>query len=167
MRTPLLLAATAIALLVAAPAVAQMLTITPEQIGQVFCISRLGNDTAPIEGLLTSELKSTIAEAESKNDAIQQQAPEEKPPLGDGIPWQAWPDYADQCSVGATTLMQDEARVVINYAFKDHPDANFTDSLLLKLVPGPYDNKLWRIDDVAYATEGSLRSALVNAFLLN
>ena len=49
MRTPLLLAATAIALLVAAPAVAQMLTITPEQIGQVFCISRLGNDTAPIE----------------------------------------------------------------------------------------------------------------------
>lgn len=158
-------AATAALCLLATPSFAQMVTITPEQVGEVFCIGRTGNDMAPVEGLLTAELTAVIAEAEAKNDAIQKAHPDEKPPLGDGIPWQAFPDYAEQCKPGAVTLMMDEASVAIDYAFKDYPDANFTDSLKLKLVDdATIGTKVWRIDNLAYATEGDLRTVLVSAF---
>lgn len=149
------------------PAAAEPVVVTPAQISQAFCLSRLTGDTGPIDGLLTPALRAAIADAEAKNDAIQKQAPDEKPPLGDGIPWQSWTDYADTCTPGAVTLMQDEARVAIDYAFTAYPEANFTDTLLLKLVPGDYDNTVWRIDNVAYATDSDLKSALLNAFLPN
>ena len=150
------------------PAAAQMIILTPDAIGQIFCLSRIGNDMAPVEGLLTSGLSAAIAEAESKNAVIQKQHPDEKPPLGDGIPWQAVQDYAPQCSVGAVTLMMDEARVTLNYAFPAALDANFADSLLLKLVLGAWpEQQVWRIDNVAYGTAGDLRKTLVNAFIAN
>lgn len=151
--------------LFATPSFAQMVTISPEQIGEIFCISRLGNDMAPVDGLLTAELTAAIADAEAKNDAIQQAHPDEKPPLGDGIPWQAFPDYAAECTVGAVTLEADRAVVDIAYGFPDHPDANFTDHLQLILVAQPnLPEPLWRIENLDYATEGDLRSVLVSAF---
>jgi hypothetical protein len=59
----------------------------------------------------------------------------------------------------------DEAAVAIGYAYKDYPDANFTDSLKLKLVDdAAIGTKVWRIDNLAYATEGDLRTVLVSAF---
>lgn len=158
--------AAAVALcLFATPSFAQMITITPEQVGEIFCISRIGNDMAPVEGLLTVELKAAIAEAEAKNDAIQQAHPDEKPPLGDGIPWQAFPDYAAECKVGQVTREADQATVDISYGFPEYPDANFTDRLQLRLVSYPMVSEpLWRIDDLTYATEGDLRTTLVSAF---
>lgn len=158
--------ATAAALcLVATPSFSQMITITPTQIGEIFCISRTGNDMAPVEGLLTVELKAAIAEAEAKNDAIQKAHPDEKPPLGDGIPWQAFPDYAAECKVGKVTLEADQATVDIAYGFPEYPDANFTDHLQLRLVSFPMVSEpLWRIDDLTYATEGDLRTVLVSVF---
>jgi hypothetical protein len=149
------------------PAAAEPLVVTPTHIGEAFCLSRLTGDTGPIDGLLSPELRVAIAEAETKNAAIQKQAPDEKPPLGDGIPWQSWTDYADTCTVGAVTFMQDEANVAIDYAFTEYPDANFTDTLELKLLPGPYDNSLWRLDNISYATDSDLRTALISAFLSN
>lgn len=151
--------------LLATPSFAQMITLTPEQVGEVFCIARLGNDMAPVEGLLTAGLTAAIAEAEARNAAMQQAHPDEKPPLGDGIPWQDAPDYAAQCTVGAVTLMQDEAAVAIAYGFPDYPAANFTDSLRLKLVDDPtIGTRVWRIDNIAYADEGDLRKTLISAF---
>jgi len=166
-RLPLL-AGLSLALLAAAPAAAQMITLTPAQVGEVFCISRLGNDMAPIEGLLTADLDSAIAEAERLNAEYETAHPGDKPPLGDGIPWQSWQDYAAGCEVGAVTLMMDEAAVAIAYSFPEAPDANFTDSLKLRLIDDPAANApVWRIDNLSYATEGDLRSVLKNAFLPN
>ncbi len=162
MRTILVLAAIACA----TPTLAQPITLTPQQIGQIFCLSRLGNDMAPVTGLLTVGLTSEIAKALEKNDAIQQANLDEKPPLGDGIPWQAHPDYADQCQPGNVNFMMDEARVRIDYAFKAYPDANFTDTLALKLIDDPsIGARIWRIDNIAYATDGDLRAVLASAFL--
>lgn len=151
--------------LVSTPSLAQMVTISPAQIGEIFCISRLGNDMAPVQGLLTTGLTAAIAEAEAKNDAIQQAHPDEKPPLGDGIPWQASPDYAAECKIGTVTLEADRATVDIAYGFPDYPDADFTDRLQLILVAQPdRPEPLWRIENLSYATEGDLRSVLVSAF---
>ncbi len=152
----------------AAPAAGtEAFIITPEQLGQIFCIARLGNDMAPIEGMLTPGLASDIAVANAANDAWAAANPGEKPPLGDGIPWQSWPDYAPQCSVGEASYEMDEAGVAIEYAFPAEPDANFTDTLRLKLIEGQYGWRVWRLDNVAYEVGGDLRTALVSAFIEN
>lgn len=157
------------ALLLAGAAESQQpITLTPAQVGEIFCLSRLGNDPEAISGLLTGELTEAIATAERLDAAWAEANPGDKPPLGDGIPWQAWPDYAPRCEVGSTTLMMDEASVAISYDFPDTPHAEYTDHLKLRLVD--VDNgfaKVWRIDDVAYDTEGTLREVLANAFLPN
>lgn len=136
-----------------------------DQIGQIFCFSRLGNDEAPITGLLSDELKAAIADAEAKNADWEKANPGEKPPLGDGIPWQSWPDYAPQCEVGITAWMISDAKVEIKYSFPDQPDADFTDTLLLKRSnPDGAGFSVWRIDNLAYATGSDLRTALGDAF---
>lgn len=160
------LATAAAFLLLAAPANAQPVALTPEQIGEIFCIARLGNDMAPVEGLLTSSLRDAIAAAEAENAAIAARHPDEKPPLGDGIPWQSYPDLAPQCAAGAATLMMDEASVAVSYIFPDAPDADFRDYLQLRLVDAPTSGaRVWRIDNLAYGTEGDLRTALELAFM--
>ena len=153
-------------LLAAIPAHAEPITLTPEQVGHIFCISRVGNDMAPVEGLLTAELASAIAEAEAADAAWAAANPGEKPPLGDGIPWQSYQDYAAICTAGAATLMMDEASVPITYAFPEWPDAGFTDYLRLRLVDtGVIGYRVWRIDNLAYGTDGDLRSSLRLAFM--
>jgi hypothetical protein len=153
----------------AAPAAAQdMVTLTPAQIGQIFCLSRVGNDMAPVSGLLTAGLRDAIVEAEAKNTAYEAANPGDKPPLGDGIPWQTAPDYAATCTPGDVTFKMDEADVKIAYGFPDYPDANFTDTLQLRLVDDPVtDARLWRIDNVGYAEDGDLRTMLASIFMDN
>ena len=142
-----------------------MATLKPEQIGQIFCLSRTGNDEAVIEGIMTAELKSAIADAWAKSDAWEMANAGEKPPLGDGVPWGTWTDYAPECAVGLVTLMKTDAKVEINYGFPDEPDANYTDTLLLKKVEMPdYGTGFWRIDNIAYSAGSDLKAQLLAAF---
>lgn len=158
-------ALTVIAILTAVPALAQPATLTPRQIGEIFCAARTGNDMAPVTALLSDTLTAAIADAEAQNAVIAAARPDEKPPLGDGIPWQAWPDYADACVPGEVTFMMDAATVAIAYSFTAYPDADFTDTLKLRLIEEPAPRgRTWRIDDVAYATDGDLRTTLTAAF---
>lgn len=138
--------------------------LTPEEIGQIFCLSRLTGDTGPLDGLLSPDLATALAEAEELNLQWQDANPGDKPPLGDGLPWQSWPDYAAECTVGLVTLMRSDARVEITYGFPDSPDAAFTDTLLLKRIEREDDSRVWRLDNLAYATGGDLVSALTEAF---
>lgn len=156
----------AFALLLTTPALAQSPGITPEQLGEIFCLARVADDMAPISGLLTPELRTAIGEAEAANATIAAAAPDEKPPLGDGIPWSSWPDYSPECTARAAELMMDEARIAISYRFPDEPAANYTDYLWLRLVDEPLTNRrVWRIDNLAYATDGDLKSTLASAFM--
>lgn len=135
------------------------------EIGQIFCFSRLGNDEAVISGILTAGLAAAIADAQRRSDAIASKAPDEKPPLGDGIPWQSSPDYADRCETGLVSLSKTDAKVDIRYGFRQAPDAGYTDELILKRVPiAGMEVGYWRIDNVVYADGTDLRAALVHAF---
>lgn len=136
---------------------AEMVTLTPQQIGEIFCLSRTGNDEGAITGLLSPVLSSAIAYAQARNDVIAAAHPDEKPPLGDGIPWQAFPDYAPSCSATISAAAFD--RVNIAYAFPDQPDASWVDTLVLVKVGEHY-----RIDDIAFGDAGSLRAVLEQAF---
>jgi hypothetical protein len=153
--------------LIAVPAAADdmMATLKPEQIGQIFCFSRTGNDEAVIDGIMTAELKAAIADAWVKSDAWETANPGEKPPLGDGIPWGTWTDDAPECTVGLVTLMKTDAKVEIKYGFPDQPDANYTDTLLLKKVDmTDYQTSFWRIDNIAYSAGSDLKAQLVAIF---
>jgi hypothetical protein len=148
------------------PASAQMVTVTPENIGEIFCISRIGNDDGILSGMLTAELSTHIEYAQARNDVIYAKAPDEKPPLGDGTPWQSFPDYPDTCTVGAVTIDGDTAKVAIEYGFKADATANWTDTLELKRIDHPYDpsTKIWRLNDVQFSGEGHLQGALDSLF---
>lgn len=142
-----------------------MVTVKADQIGQIFCISRVGNDEAVIEGLISPDLRKAIADAEAKDDAYAKKYPDEKPPLGDGLGWQSSPDYADKCDVGLVTLSKSDARVELNYSFTDYPDGNYTDTLILKRIPQEgFDVGFWRIDDVIYPDGTTMKAGLVSAF---
>lgn len=138
--------------------------LSPAQIGQIFCMSRIGNDMAPVEGLLTPDLTAVIAHAWEVNSAYEDEYPGEKPPLGDGLPWQAWPDYASKCDVGEIAIDGDRATVALSYGFPEYPRADFTDTLQLVLIDdAELGWKVWRIDNIAYEN-GDFRSALEAAF---
>ncbi len=140
--------------------------ISPAQVGELFCLSRVTGDMGPIEGMLTPSLEQAIDTAIEKDIAWGAANPGEKPPLGDGIPWQAWPDYAPDCTVGeVANAAADEATVPISYAFPDAPDANFTDTLhVTESIDVRRSIPVWRIDNVQYATGGDLKAFLASAF---
>jgi hypothetical protein len=146
----------------------QMVVLKASQIGQIFCLSRLGNDEAVIEGILTDDLNKAIKTAEQKDADYAKKNPDEEPPLGDGIPWQSSPDYGDKCEIGLVTLSKTDAKVEIKYSFKDYPAGNYTDTLILKKVPiEGMDVGYWRIDDVIYPDGSDMKASLISAFQTN
>jgi hypothetical protein len=152
-------------LLSALPAQAQMATIEPEQIGQIFCIGSLGNDMAPVEAILSSDLQDLVAEAWTRNAAFETANPGDKPPLGDGLPWRTWPDYADGCTVGEALTEREMSIVTINYTFAQAPDANYSNELILR--PATFADGaplVWRIDDIDLGDDNSFRKMLAGVF---
>jgi hypothetical protein len=152
----------ALAALFLLPAATFAAESAPADFGAAFCKGSIDNDMTAIEAALTPDLAKVIAEAEAKNAEIQAAAPDEKPPLGDGLPWRSWPDYADGCEVGAITEDGDKTLVEIRYSFTTSPDANYIDQLVL--IPAADTPDSWQLDDVRLIDGMTLRSALADAF---
>lgn len=120
---------------------------TPEAtLIDLFCAQH-GSDDHGYRYLVTSSLLELIDKAQAKSDEIQAAAPDEKPPLGDGIPFQSYPDVAPVCKQGA---FAEGGIVAVEYAFPETPDANWTDRLKLVTEGG-----LLKIDDLLYGKEGT------------
>ncbi len=144
------------------PASALAAGSTPADLGAAFCKASIDDDMAPVEAALTPDLAAVIAEAEANNAKIQAAAPDEKPPLGDGLPWRSWPDYADGCEVGTIAEDAGKTLVEIRYSFASAPDANYADHLVL--IPAAAGSDSWQIDDVNLMDGMTLRSVLAAAF---
>jgi hypothetical protein len=138
---------------------------TPRAVAEKFCATRLDNDEKALRPLLTPSLIKSIEEAEARNDIIAKASPDEKPPFGDGIPYQSFPDAASVCEVGDEKQVPGRAEIEVRYMFPDTEGANWTDRLVLIAS----DDRLL-IDNVIFETsvndtdEISLRSVLFNAF---
>jgi len=168
MRLPRLLLCAAIVTL-SGPALAQesagVAGLSPQQIGETFCLSRISGDPGPILGLLTPGLATDLAAAEEKNAAWEKANPGEKPPLGDGTPWSTYIDYASRCEVGAVENKDGAASVEIRYGFPEAPEADYSDWLALERVTIPaLQNTAWRIDNVVFIEGGSMRTMLGEMF---
>lgn len=150
---------------VSGPVLADETGLSPRQIGEVFCLSRLSGDTGPILGLLTPGLAADLAAAEQNNAAWEQANPGEKPPLGDGTPWASFVDYAAKCEVGAIDAKATHADIEIKYGFPEAPEADYSDWVALEKVDVPaLYGKAWRIDNVAYVEDGNMRALLKDMF---
>jgi hypothetical protein len=138
---------------------------TPGEVGTAFCAARVKNEETQVRALLSPSLLKVIEESETRNDAIAKAAPGDKPPLGDGIPWQGFPDLAPVCKAGAAKELSGRTEIEISYAFPDAPNAGWTDRLLLVST-----DKGLLIDDIRYQIPANhteqigLRSVLFNAF---
>ena len=142
----------------------EMISITPEQIGQIFCIGRLGNDMSPVSGVMTDDLGPLIERAFARSNEYLLAHPGEKPPMGDGVRWSTFPDYADGCTVGDASVRDLVAYVGINYTFSDYPDASYSDTLML--LPSYPENGppyIWRVYDIQLGDGTTTREFLYAA----
>jgi hypothetical protein len=142
----------------------QYVSENPRHLAKRFCNFTQNERSSAPSTLFTPSLVSAINSALVRNDIIAKAHPDEKPPFGDGIPYQAYQDNAPVCSVGKWIGPEADLRLEINHKFPKEPTANWTDHIVLKKI-GPE----WRIDDILYGndhTEG-LRDALKNAFSSN
>lgn len=129
-------------LLSATPASALSLTAT--QVGDIYCAARLSGDMAPVLAILTPELAAIVAK---------------KLPAGadaaTAIPWQSQSDYANTCMPVGASGTAEQPEIVIAFGYRDPAKAQYADRLVMRFV----DQRL-RIDDIAYATSGTLRQKL-------
>ncbi len=130
---------------------------------QAFCSLRTVEGGNGLMYLASPALQEAIAVALAENTRMQEAAPDEKPPLGDGIPWQSYPDVSDTCEAGNVTAEGDARIAEVRHGFKDNAGADWIDRLVL--VAG--DGGTLLIDDVRYGAEGdsdTLRGVLTGVF---
>ena len=133
-----------------------------KRLGELFCQLKQTGDENRVRYLLTKDLAAEIDKAYARNEVIAQASPDEKPPLGDGVPFQSFPDVAPVCKPGAIAWADGVSQVDIEHAFPATPDANWTDRIVVRVEDG-----LPKVDDVRYGTEKyntGLRKALVDMF---
>jgi len=164
--TSQVLGASTLALLVAfAPAIPAAADGAAGQVAEAFCKTRLTSDEAAVGELLTPSLRDAIKVAEDRNQVIAEANPDEKPPFGDGIPYQSFMDAPDGCTPGAPVEKGSVVEVPVTYAFDDTPSAGWTDTLVMAPAGDGY-----LIDDIVFvgAPDDSepvrLRSVLLDAF---
>jgi hypothetical protein len=114
--------------------------------------------TTRFQNLATHDLSVLIQKAERHNNVIAQAYPDMKPPLGDGLPYASFPDYAPHCIVSALNYQRHTGMATISYSFPETPEASWSDRLYLK-----NQNGVWSIDDITYgrnAARMTLRQVL-------
>ncbi|MDQ2634678.1 MAG: hypothetical protein M3Y78_13170 [Pseudomonadota bacterium] len=137
----------------------------PHAVAAAFCKARLADDEAATLALLTPALVRVIEEAKARSDVIAKATPDEKPPFGDGIPYQAFPDAAEDCEPGDSKVKPGRVEIEVSYLFPETPNAGWTDRL--KLVA---EGDRLLVDDILFANvangmpDQGLRRALFEAF---
>jgi len=130
------------AVVLATPATA--LSLTSSQVSEIYCAGRLSGDMAPVLAILTPELAALVA----------RKLPEGAD-AATAIPWQSQSDYPNTCmGVGASGTAE-QPEIVIAFGYRDPAKAQYADRLIMRFV-----DKRLRIDDIAYATSGTLRQKL-------
>ncbi|PSJ61379.1 hypothetical protein [Pseudaminobacter soli (ex Li et al. 2025)] len=134
---------------------------TATELAKAFCQTRVEDNAAGTRNLLTPSLRDAVAEAENRNDAIAKANPDDKPPFGDGIPYQTYPDLAPVCEPGTVTDTDGRTLVEVSYKFPQTPEAGWTDRIAVLSTP-----EGWLIDDVLYEAPADQTEALTLRMVL-
>lgn len=130
LRLALLLSA---ALLAGTPAPADPAEATA--LAERFCALQATGDDAALRAMLTRDLDAALAEAEERNAVLAESMPDEKPPLGDGIPWRSFPEVAESCAPETVRESANATLVEIRYRIAGE-DAGWKDTLVLRPEQG-------------------------------
>ena len=140
-------AALAVAALILATPPALALSLTSTQVGEIYCDARLSGDMAPVLAILTPELAAIVTKAiPAGADAAT------------AVPWQSATDYASSCMPVGASGTADAPEIIVAFSYQDPKKAQYADKLVMRFV----DQRL-RIDDIAYATGGTLRENLAKS----
>ena len=131
---------------------------TPLAVAEAFCATMVSGTTDPVT-LASPGLAGIVETALARNAELQAATPDEKPPLGDGVPWSSWPDKPDTCVAEAGATADGRAEYAVTYGFTSTPDARYADILVLSEGPDG-----WAIDDVILIDNQRLRAVLETAF---
>jgi hypothetical protein len=103
----------------------------------------------PAADLASSALRQAIRAALLVRARDIKAAPDEKPALGDGIPYRSYPDVPSSCTAGKV-VRRWPLTVSVRYSIARSPGSDWTDRLVLERDRlGRY-----RVDDVLYGAEG-------------
>lgn len=140
-------AALAVAALILATSPTLALSLTSTQVGEIYCDARLSGDMAPVLAILTPEFAALV----------QQHLPAGAD-AATAIPWQSATDYANSCMPVGASGTADAPEIIVAFSYQDPNKAQYADKLVMRFV----DQRL-RIDDIAYATGGTLRENLAKS----
>jgi hypothetical protein len=99
---------------------------------------------APVLAIMTPELAAIVAKKLPEGaDAAT------------ALPWQSQSDYANECMPVGASGTAEQPEIIIAFSYRDPAKAQYADRLIMRFV----DQRL-RIDDIAYATSGTLRQKL-------
>lgn len=143
------LAPAALALLAVPPALAVEPIMPAHVVAEMFCMARTVGDMSLAEPYFSAELSFAIEKALALNAVIQKEHPDEKPPLGDGVPWSSYEDAAGECSVDYAAARANPEAIPVTYTYAGDPKVTWSDTLLLRTVDGE-----WKLDDIAYGEGG-------------
>ena len=121
---------------------------SPEAAGFVFCMLAKPDIGKGLLYIFTPPFAQLVDDALRRSDEIQAAKPDERPPLGDGIPYQSFPDGSPVCEVGAVSDVGALKHVEILHRFPETPSAGWTD----KLVLADWRGRLM-IDDILYGAQ--------------
>lgn len=120
---------------------------TPLALATAFCDAVRSGDERAAEALMTAELQTAIATLRAADARFRSAHPDEKPPLGDGLPLAGFPDVPETCT--PSELSATSAR--LTYVPAGAADGAWSDRLILSAQP---DGTL-RIADILYAPDGA------------
>lgn len=128
-----------------------------------FCAARVAGNDQAVRAMLSPSLLDLVTDAEDRSRIVAAANPDEKPPFGDGIPFQSFPDRPETCAPAAVTGSGME--IDVTYGFSGQPEAGWTDRIVFTEAQGPLS-----IDDIGFrgAPDGgvpiTLRTVLQGAF---
>jgi hypothetical protein len=128
--------------------------------GEAFCAASVDDDMTPIQARLSPELAGLLDAAIARNAEFEAAYPGEKPPLGDGIPWTSWSDYADGCAVSAVEHAATASSVTIHYSFSEWPDISYDNVLVVVPESSEADDVL--LDDIRFDDGSTFREVLTS-----
>ncbi len=145
---------TILTIIAATTARAQDITAA-EALAIEYCAAAIRFDEAAAEILMSPALRSLIAEARSANDAYLTKYPEDKPPLGDGLPLTGYQDAAESCLPESVT----ESSAVLVFAPASSPTDIWRDQIEFEVQA---DGTL-AVSDILYAPDLTQRFSAVMA----
>jgi hypothetical protein len=110
---------------------------------EAWCQAVMTRNEVAAVGLMSPDLQAAVAEARTASDAFAASHPDEKPPLGDGLPITSFPDGVSECT--GETVTTAGAMITLSAG----AGATWTDSLAF--LTGP-DGAL-KVADIYYAPD--------------